>query len=953
LRGINLDPKSQEFRDFGDYLVVRHAPERLALGMRTYADDRQNNQKWMQARQAELEEKYPQFAAAAENLDTFQKNVLKHYALKCGLITPEAYKNMLKDYPHYVPFFRTGFKTKGDALKKAKGSGRNIVNPVDNIITSTVKIMNLACHNAIDLALREVALTAGVDASIIEQIPDPQVPQTFNMRGIKERLHNEIADINIARGVDPDTQDLLHEMVDNIDNTITQFQTGRAKKDRNEIVIMVDGKPEFWKVNDENLFSSLTSMDYRSSNMLINLYAKATRFMTSNITGNNIVWSIFSNAKRDLDTLYNYSETKNVFKLAKLIGDTYVQSARELRGKSVSDYYSEYLSMGAAGAPVWAGSDTFNKDMRKLINSRKRKLFGHDLANYNPLKYARWLSETIEMGPRYATYRLMREKGYTPQAAFYEAMDITTNFRKKGIAGKELNKVAQFFNANVQGLDHALRYFSAEDLKGKPKETRFKAIRARMIFLIVTSALTAVLSHIFNHWDEDKKEDYNRYSNYFKNYYLNIPIGDGKFLSIPKNHELSVLESLFERALEFGLDKNDRAFDEFYDYFIEQLAPPILAEMLQFPADVVSKGPQKAIENYIVGNISDIGVVGVAAQVAMNKNYLGTPIVPQSYQKLAPKMQYNKKTSELAYLIGQAFNISPMKLDHFANNFLGYLWKYQAALLPINAGDVKGEFDPTLGVKGTYIRDSLRSNDVSNWIYDKAEESEMRYTTEGDNILEMSLDAYMRDRYSNYNRLSKDEEETKEDRKLRKAVLNELIDYQKGKIPRDHRTVNDLVNETGDKSYLPSVKDTHFNNGKGGERVDLTSAEYMDYQSTYENLYYEFMNDSIDKTEDPDKWEYTEKLADSLALYMAKTKVLEEKGIESNVTSKFSDHLDVVNADFDTVVDKSYDIANIKEEYKETKEKQQKVRSEIAGLSPEMKELLWEMAGWKVSTLNK
>jgi hypothetical protein len=113
------------------------------------------------------------------------------------------------------------------------------------------------------------------------------------------------------------------------------------------------------------------------------------------------------------------------------------------------------------------------------------------------------------------------------------------------------------------------------------------------------------------------------------------------------------------------------------------------------------------------------------------------------------------------------------------------------------------------------------------------------------------------------------------------------------------------------------------------------------------------MNDSIDKSEDPDKWEYTRKIADSVALYMAKEKVLKEKGIDSKETSKFADYLDVVNGDFDTVIDKSYDIMAIKEGSGETKDKQKKVRSEIAGLSPDMKELLWQMAGWKVSTLNK
>jgi len=949
VKGVNLDPKSQEFRDFGDYLVVRHAPERLALGMRTYEDDRQNNQKWMAERQAEIEKKYPNFKMAAENLDTFQKNVLKNYALKYGLITPQAYKNMLKDYPHYVPFFRTGFKEKGNALRRAHGSGRTIINPLDNIITSTMKIMNAASRNAVLLEMRKAALENDANALFLEQIPEPKVPMNFDMRGIKEELHNKIADIDIARGVDPAAQDLLHDMVDKIDNTLTQFQTGRARKDLNEISIMVNGKPEFWKVNDENLFRSLTSMDYRTSNTLVQLYGKLTRFMTSNTTGNNVVWSIFSNSPRDFQTLINYSDTKNVFKLAKLIGDSYIQSFNEFRGAPTSDYYSEFLSMGAKGAPVWVGSDTYVKDMRKLVNSSKK----FDPSMLNPFKYFRFLAETIEMGPRYATYRLMRERGMSPQRAFYESMDITTNFRKKGLHGKELNKAVQFFNANIQGLDHAVRYYSAEDMKGKPKEVRDKAIRARMTFLVATSLITAMLSYAWNHRDDDDKKEYNLLSNYIKNYYFTYHIGDGKFFAIPKNHELSVLESFFERSFEHLADQNDQAFKEYFDYFAEQVTPPIASEILEFPVHAGKNGLQQAIDDAILGVISNTGVYGVAAQTAMNKNYLGAKIVPTAYEDLVPKKQYNKKTSEAAYLIGQALNISPMKLDHFAGNVLGYIWDYQSALFPINAGNVKGERDPYLGVTKKYVRDNRYSNDVSGWIYDKARESKMRYETEGDNLLEASMDEYMKKRYNTYNKLSKDEEETKKSRDTRSDVLQELIDYRKGKAPEDFTIIASIAEETGDKNYLPSVKDAHFNNGKGGERIDLSSSEYLDYQNTYEDLYSGFMNDSIDKSEDPDKWEYTRKIADSVALYMAKEKVLKEKGIDSKETSKFADYLDVVNGDFDTVIDKSYDIMAIKEGSGETKDKQKKVRSEIAGLSPDMKELLWQMAGWKVSTLNK
>jgi hypothetical protein len=272
------------------------------------------------------------------------------------------------------------------------------------------------------------------------------------------------------------------------------------------------------------------------------------------------------------------------------------------------------------------------------------------------------------------------------------------------------------------------------------------------------------------------------------------------------------------------------------------------------------------------------------AQTAMNKNYLGAKIVPTAYENLAPKKQYNKKTSEAAYLIGQALNISPMKLDHFAGNVLGYIWDYQSALFPINAGNVKGERDPYLGVAKKYVRDNRYSNDVSGWIYDKARESKMRYETEGDNLLEASMDEYMKDIYNTYNKLSKDEEETKKSRDTRSDVLQELIDYRKGRMSGDFKTVSSLVEETGDHNYLPSVMDKTYKNGKGGENINFTSEEYIQLQNIYEDLYLTYMNESIDKNEPVEKWEYTKTKAKNEARNRALDELLRQKGIEPKTT---------------------------------------------------------------------
>lgn len=952
LTGINLNDK-QEYADFGDYLVLVHAPERLELGKRTFADDRQNNEQWMLERARELEEKYPHFREAAENLYRFQRNVLLYYGVQQGLISMDTYKKMQKDYPHYVPFFRAGFKTKGDALKRAKGSGRTIVNPVDNIIISTTKMMNTGMRNALMLKVRNAAITEGFDALFIEHIPDPKIPVKYDIKGLKEELFNNASYIMQRFNADPEAVDILEDVFDKIDDTLVQFKTGNAIGSRNEIRILVDGEPEFWKVNDPLLMETIRMMDYKNSSVFWNFYGKITRFMTQNLTGGNVKWSIFSNAPRDFQTFMYFTDQKNPVKAAQYIFDSWKNSFNNARNKAVDDYYREFKAMGAGGAPVWAGSESYVKDIRKILSNKK---------HLNPLEGLRFLSDTIELGPRYATYRYCRERGMKQQEAFFAAMEITTNFRRHGVYGKELNKAFQFFNANLQGIDHAMRYYTAEDLKGDFKnlseeeaaKRRGKAITARLSFLVAASLIGGLLNYLLNHKDKDDKEDYNKLSNYLKNTNFTIPLGDGKFFSIPKGHELLVPESFVERALEYYFDDNKDAFNDYFDYLADNIAPPIVDEMLEFPVHVATKGMTPAINDMAIGVLSSAGIGGAIAQEVANKNFLGNPIVyTNPYAKNPPKSEYNERTSQLAYLLGQAFDVSPQHIDHFAENVLGWIWETQEALFPIDDGKgTKGKRDLSLGVHNIYIRDNLRSNDITNWIYDKADESAMKYSDTGDNILEMALDQKMKTYYANFNKVSRTDMTSKEGREAKREVLNELLAYKNGEAPESHKKVYDLVEETGEKKYLPTAQDNYIKNGD--DKIYLTGREYIDYQKSFEDNFYKLANESIEPSEDIEKQKYAAEQAEKTAKQLAMDEMLKRKGIESNDTSipKAAKWLAIDGTDFDTFIDKSYDIKIIKDGTGETADKQKKVRSELSGLSQEAKIVLWEMAGWKASTLS-
>lgn len=82
-----------------------------------------------------------------------------------------------------------------------------------------------------------------------------------------------------------------------------------------------------------------------------------------------------------------------------------------------------------------------------------------------------------------------------------------------------------------------------------------------------------------NNSDDDKEKEYEQLSIYTKNSYWNIPLGDGKYFAIPKPREIGVLSSFFETCMEYGIGKNDHAFDEFYDYAVGNFLPSIVSDL--------------------------------------------------------------------------------------------------------------------------------------------------------------------------------------------------------------------------------------------------------------------------------------------------------------------------------------------------------------------------------------
>ena len=835
LEGIDLSRKdnSREFREFGEYLVVKHGPERLAQGLRVFADDVKNSSQWMENRQKQLEAQYPAFKEASERLYQFIHDFYQEYAVESGLISKETLKSWGERWQYYVPFNRImpdnkngigakrGFANQNSTIKRAKGSGLDIMNPVENLIGNMVTLVSAARRNLVMQRVADAAESLPDSARFIERIPDVQIRQRFSTAGLKMEAKAQLNESEMEEA----SREIAGGVLDNMPDFVDKYVTGRPRDD--VVTVLNGGVPAFYQVNDRLLLDSLVSMAPQHRNVLLDSIGAATRFVTSNLTGKNIIWSIFSNAPRDVMSTLAYGE-HNPVKLFTGIASAYKNA---VKGENADPLFKEYQAMGGGNASVYTADRNMQKQVRKQWTESKAKYL-------NPMELIEFVSNVIETGPRYAVYRSSRMKGLTPQEAFYASLEATVNFRRGSRTTKGINKVFSFFNAGVQGIDRFVRFLTADDVrptrntgdgwKAEWQAKKRKATLSRLAALSASMASMALLTHAANSGDEEKEKDYANLSGYQKFNNWLLPLGDGKYFAIPKPRELAVLSSAFQAMLEKSVSENKYAFDGMWEYLTSVLLPTGISEIAQGNVGTLA------------GNMP---IIGPMTEIYANKDYLGRPIVSAAYESLEAQDQYNDRTSKLAKWIGDVLHISPMHVDHVGSNVFGGFWEWQTALYPVGEENV----DTTLGVKNKYVKDSLYSTDHVNRMYEYQAAAEKAKNSDPDNMQKQAKYYWlsgMTTFYSRYRKLAYGQPETASLREAQRSVL-EMIDgmnqYADGKQDSERmRAVEAIASETGATDVFPATMQPYIKDS-AKKQHNLTAEQYLAFQTDYLGRYWDYV----------------------------------------------------------------------------------------------------------------
>lgn len=317
--------------------------------------------------------------------------------------------------------------------------------------------------------------------------------------------------------------------------------------------------------------------------------------------------------------------------------------------------YWDYMNSGAPQSTmVSLDRNYLHGEIRKLL---KKKSVLSMCAN--PIEALRAFSEAAEMTTRLAEFKNSKigytgivnrlfgteRKPLSNAEAGIEAREITLDFGRHGSKTEVPNRIIAFFNASIQGTDKMIREF-----KEHPGQMTMKT------FLGIT--VPSVMLWYLN------KDDprYQELPQWQKDIFWVIP-GKDTLYKIPKPFELGILfGTVPERVLQYMYDKEKGRNGPGF------------------------KGLGDSIENNLAPSVFPTGLLWWVEWVTNYSMFMGRNIVPLSQTNLPDRDQYGPYTSYLARKVGNAFNLSPRKIDNTIQDVGGNLAALGNSLIDQAAG---------------------------------------------------------------------------------------------------------------------------------------------------------------------------------------------------------------------------------------------------------------------------
>ncbi|HDI3147810.1 TPA: hypothetical protein PMB01_001632 [Vibrio cholerae] len=489
-----------------------------------------------------------------------------------------------------------------------------------------------------------------------------QSAQIKRLKGSDKNVNDLLENIFINTGklVDASMKNMaMQKVVYNLSDTdlieviprpnLMQFKAADA------VQVKIEGENYLVKISDPQLFNAMTQIDMeRTNHWLMTTARGAKRLITSAVT----VSPEFMLRNFLRDSLSSWAMNKDGFTP---IVDSLKGVRKTLRkeGGTIDMMFagSSFLGGYINGNDPQAMADSVRKALiRKGLSEREIRDYQNTMVTNKDQLTAKlrkgWdkymeFGEGLENANREAVYEAALKAGKSKAQAVFEAKDLM-DFSMHGNSkiAMFMGDVLPFFNARLQGLGKLARA-----AKENPVQI---AQRGGMI------AAASVALMLMNGDDERYQElpDWDKDMNW------HFWFGD-EHVRIPKPFEIGVLFGTFpERIINTALFEDNMS-------------------------DLASAFGRNLMSTFALNPVPQ--VINPLFEAAINySQFKGTPIENMADLSLAPEARYNEQTSITMREIGELTGLSPKKLEHIYNGYLGTVGGYVLSVSDMVARSLGG-----------------------------------------------------------------------------------------------------------------------------------------------------------------------------------------------------------------------------------------------------------------------
>jgi len=629
---LNKIVSNNEFKQVEGYLVAKRNLELIERGLKNAATTtKEIAEHTIKEYEKSLgKEKMEGYANA---IYEYNNSILDwYYENSNGKLSRENYNKIKDQNQYYVPFKRyfdeldsqgnINFSkilsdTSPSPIKKIKGSEREIVSPLENIIKNTYDVVVSAQRNTVLKTL--VESLQKVDPALVQNIP----AQTYRPVKVFDKGINILMEDGTLIRRPPK-------------NTFkTEIAVEYKKPDNAEVVtVFENGLPQYYQI-PKNYYDS-----YFAFSEPITWYAKALNIPTRILQAGAVIYDpsfTVSNIFRDqptalMNSRYGYLPYYDMFKglFSTLKKD---------------DIYQKFMESGADQSFLTAmdqmlSKSYLNRKQGKDVEGVTNNFKGY-LKKYakNPIELLQDMNRLSELATRVGAFKKAYQKTGDIYLAMEEGRQISGDYGVKGKNMRNVSLAYAFLNPRLQHLK----------LTGQVASGKRGNLGSKFLMGALFMSLPAIINWFANNSDKESRDRYDELPDWRKYGFFNIPIpGSDSYILILKGFYGTLFGTSVEKMLDWIYGNDPDTVTKLGQHLFQEVSP------FTSPIDFAPTAFRPAAEQY-----------------ANKKSFTGTPIIPERMEDTEPSEQYTDWTPEIYKTLGKHLNISPLRIETLVNSYTG------------------------------------------------------------------------------------------------------------------------------------------------------------------------------------------------------------------------------------------------------------------------------------------